>query len=227
MRRAPIRTIDEIGYDAIVTFWRRVDRKQDRDSCWLWRGLKNPKGYGRCRVGERHEVQAHRVGYILERGEIPEGKTLDHICRERGCVNPWHLEPVTNQENIRRGEWVQRSLRHKAALAIGRACGYRVPRAQGRSRKPRTPLTHCKRGHELVGDNVKVQRVKGQPSRVCRQCCALRDKLRDRRGRVLTEAQRVRKNELRARLRRAQKNPSVFKVLPQVESHAGSRRAAF
>ncbi|WP_217488537.1 HNH endonuclease signature motif containing protein [Curtobacterium sp. Csp1] len=67
------------------------------ESCWNWIGTKNPDGYGKYRG--RH---AHRVVYERDRGAIPEGLELDHLCRNKQCVNPDHLEPVTRAENIDR-----------------------------------------------------------------------------------------------------------------------------
>lgn len=75
---------------------------QGDDGCWIWRGTKS-NGYGRVSVDRRlHYV--HRVVYALTVGEIPEGLQLDHLCRNRACCNPAHLEPVTASENVRRGE---------------------------------------------------------------------------------------------------------------------------
>ena len=71
--------------------------------CWLWKGQVGGTGYGRVRIGGRmHAV--HRVAYELAKGPIPVGLQLDHLCRVRHCCNPSHLEAVTQQENIRRGE---------------------------------------------------------------------------------------------------------------------------
>ena len=86
-------------------FWAKVEKTE---SCWLWTGAIQPTGYGYfatpdTRPGRRQRhAYAHRLAYELLRGPIPEGLTIDHLCRVRRCVNPDHLEPVTIQENIRR-----------------------------------------------------------------------------------------------------------------------------
>lgn len=77
------------------------------NGCWEWLGAHNDKGYGHFDVGSRNSRKTmitHIYSYETFVGPIPEGKELDHTCRNRGCVNPDHLEPVTHIENCRRGD---------------------------------------------------------------------------------------------------------------------------
>lgn len=89
-------------------------------TCWHWKGYRNDKGYGRL-----NHTLAHRLVYELLRGPIPPGLTLDHLCRNKSCVNPDHLEPVTSVVNAMRG----------------------IGPAAVNARK-----THCKRGHPFQND---------------------------------------------------------------------------
>lgn len=73
--------------------------------CVLFTGRRNRNGYGRVWFRGREPV-AHRLAYLLVRGVIPDGLLLDHLCRRRGCVNPYHTEPVTPAVNVRRGDAV-------------------------------------------------------------------------------------------------------------------------
>ena len=86
-------------------FWDKV--YADEYGCWLWTGATNRQSYGqfciRLTTGAWRQKRAHRLAYIDLRGDIPGHLQIDHLCRIRPCVNPWHLEPVTSRENSRRG----------------------------------------------------------------------------------------------------------------------------
>ena len=81
-------------------FWAKVDTSGD---CWVWTAARNGFGYGKFSVGRGHDVPAYRWAYRFLVGPVPRGYLLDHLCRNRLCVRPDHLEPVTHAENIRRG----------------------------------------------------------------------------------------------------------------------------
>src|SRR5574341_1759443 len=86
-------------------FWEKVSGSDDPKACWLWMGAKTKRSYGKFQAGTRlapRVVQAARFAYEDRIGPIPEGLDLDHLCRNPPCVNPAHLEPVTNAENQRR-----------------------------------------------------------------------------------------------------------------------------
>jgi len=70
-------------------------------TCWVWQGAGNGRGYGLVRVADKLKY-VHRVSFELMMGAIPSGLEIDHLCRNRACWRPDHLEPVTHQENMRR-----------------------------------------------------------------------------------------------------------------------------
>lgn len=74
-------------------------------NCWLWQGEINRNGYGRVWVNGKR-LMAHRVAYEAFHGAITPGLVLDHLCRNRRCCNPEHLEPVTVKVNTQRGDAV-------------------------------------------------------------------------------------------------------------------------
>lgn len=120
--------------------WSKVDKT---DSCWNWTAALNHYGYGVVRVEKRARM-AHRHIYELLVGPIPERRDLDHLCRNRRCVNPAHLEPVSRRTNLLRGQTI--TARNAA-------------------------VTHCPHGHEYTAANTITFRKKnGGESRVCRTC---------------------------------------------------------
>lgn len=90
-------------------FWAKVE---PTGFCWNWKGPVLRGGYGNYSTAQQRGLPqlAHRLAYTLLIGPIPEGLDLDHLCRNRLCCNPDHLEPVTRRENVLRGE---RSIMHR------------------------------------------------------------------------------------------------------------------
>lgn len=117
-------------------FWSKVHKT---DQCWNWTGTLSVSGYGVLQVGQR-QVKAHRLSYEMAVGLIPPGLVIDHLCRNKKCVRPDHLEPVENAENVMRGE------------------GWAPKRAR---------WTHCAHGHELSGKNLYIRK---NGRRSCRAC---------------------------------------------------------
>ncbi len=70
--------------------------------CWEWALSCSDNGYGKAKF-QQWQVGAHRLSYLAHVGQIPDSLHLDHLCRNRRCINPAHLEPVTPRENVRRG----------------------------------------------------------------------------------------------------------------------------
>ena len=84
-------------------FWAKVDRRGSED-CWNWTAATRAGGYGVISLGANGAglIVAHRLSYEMHVGPIPDGLVLDHLCRNRTCVNPAHLEPVTQRVNLQR-----------------------------------------------------------------------------------------------------------------------------
>lgn len=116
------------------------------DGCWIYLGYCTPAGYGQVTLnkdeGSNRTEYVHRITYKHFIGDIPEGLGLDHLCRIRNCCNPWHLDPVDQKTNTRRGE------------------------------APRIVLSKmnvCAEGHDLTHDNTYVDPTTGfRRCRICR-----------------------------------------------------------
>jgi hypothetical protein len=87
---------------ALHRFWLKVDRSSDPRGCWIWPNVDRRAGYGRISVDGSY-IYTHRFAFLTFVGQIPEGYVVDHLCRNRACCNPDHLEAVTNRENTVRG----------------------------------------------------------------------------------------------------------------------------
>lgn len=142
--RMPLRT-------AVQRFWRKVERTS---ACWLWRGSTRPwrsAAYGWFWCGRG--VAAHRFSYETFVGSVPAGFVIDHLCRNTLCVNPAHLEAVTERENILRG--TSFSARNAAKV-------------------------QCANGHPLSGRNLGIRRGRWRRCRACHNADAARRRARVR-----------------------------------------------
>lgn len=130
----------------------RFDAKWRQDvgvGCWEWTASTRKHGYGQFMVGSKADgthrpIGAHRAAFEIYRGPIPAGLVLDHLCRNPRCVNPWHLEPVTHEENMRRG----------VIFEVARA---------------RAERTHCANGHLFSQENTRI-RTDRPGARRCMAC---------------------------------------------------------
>jgi hypothetical protein len=116
--------------------------------CWEWQAGRNAAGYGIVGFGPGSRSHlAHRVTFLLVRGPIPAGLELDHLCQNRRCVNPDHLEPVVHRENVRRADM------------SGNGAEFR-------------DRDSCSQGHRYTPENTLHRVRNGSPRRICRACHA-------------------------------------------------------
>lgn len=133
-----MKSIPNLDSDHLSRFWSKVDKTND---CWLWTAAK-VGGYGVFHIN-RKPFYAHRISWSIQGRTLVNGMVTDHLCGVRFCVNPKHLEQVTQKINVNRGK---------------------LPKSiAGR--------THCPQGHEYAGNNLYIYKTKDNKSyRRCREC---------------------------------------------------------
>jgi hypothetical protein len=136
--------------------------RMPRSGCLVWDGLLIHNGYGRISIGSkqaaelgvRRTVLVHRLAWEIANGPIPKGMQIDHLCRNRACINVDHLEVVTPSENVRRGDGPALSSIRMTAMVKARAAA----------------VTHCPNGHEYTPENTYTH----NGCRTCRICQRIR-----------------------------------------------------
>lgn len=125
-----------IDQQTVIRFLMKVEIN---NTCWNWCATCGHNGYGQFWFKHANRL-AHRISYLIFKGEIPDGLTIDHLCKNVKCVNPAHLEAVTIGENLLRGETFQGKNARK---------------------------THCPHGHEYTPENTRVHEGKRYCRKCC------------------------------------------------------------
>lgn len=145
-RRTLQSNVESASPRAVAKFWSLVDKKGP-DECWEWKGRFNKDGYGHTFMGGKADKRAHRVACALMGKVQPPGLEADHLCRNRWCVNPAHIQFVTHAENMNRST---------------------APHIMNRNK------TVCKHGHDLTNPaNVRNSLRNGSNCRSCKLCASI------------------------------------------------------
>lgn len=134
----------EISFKDVVRFHSKI-RINPETWCWEWNTCQNENGYGYFGLKGRN-WRSHRFSYLIHVGDLMPNLIIDHLCNNKLCCNPVHLEQITQSENIRRGNsFIAQQARQ----------------------------THCKRGHPLSGTNLYITPDKRRNCRICRKLNAI------------------------------------------------------
>lgn len=125
-------------------FWSKVSQTGNVCECWFWNALKNENGYGYVSVAGKMR-RAHRVAYEMVHGFSPP--EIDHLCSNRDCVNPWHLESVSHKTNMNRSDAFKAWKKIQSALQRSKSA--------------------CDKGHPYSEENTAIRK---NGSRTCREC---------------------------------------------------------
>lgn len=143
LKRNGTKVETKITYELINRFMKYV---KETNNCWKWIGTNNWKGYGRFSICKNNITaigHSHRFSYMIFKGKIPKGMTVHHKCENKSCVNPEHLELMTEKENRElSGCWSAKNARK----------------------------THCKNGHEFTKENTYLHNRNGSMRRYCKIC---------------------------------------------------------
>jgi len=137
-----------LSNDAVNILMNKIKIPENKNKCWEWIGTIGKSGYSKVYLGKGFSERAHRIMYEYLISRIPDERQIDHLCKNKICVNPNHLKIVTAQENIDR----------------------RIHNNQNMDK------THCKRGHEFTLNNFYIIKLKnGKTGRSCKKCIKLRN----------------------------------------------------
>lgn len=137
--------INESDYDAIKKRLMNLSYPEPNTGCFIWIGATYNNGYGFININKR-SVSAHRLSYFVHKGIIPENFIVDHLCNNKYCINPHHLEAKSQKDNL---------LRSNSASTLN------------------ILKTHCDKGHEFSNENTRLNK---QGSRECIACLNERKK---------------------------------------------------